>query len=172
MTHRPPAMLTLSAACVALTLAAGACSPNGADGRTPVTPSSSAPQPPTSQTAADSPEAVLAAAGLQLPPGAGGAEVETRTGLAENVEDAYRVTFVVDRAGALGFCASGGLGGDLPAVAVTDAQRQSLGLDGDPADESRLCSAQWPEDPAWQRTVLIEPGDPTTVHVGIERWSR
>ncbi|NHA67518.1 hypothetical protein [Phycicoccus flavus] len=177
MTRLRPGPALVVATCVALTLATGACglSDDAAGARPDAagsTPTSESPSASRSSSAADSPEAVLGLAGLQLPPGAGGAQVETRTGLPENVEEAYRVTFVVDRGAALGFCASGGLGGDLPAVALTADQTEALGVEGTPAQGSRICASQWPENPAWQRTVLIEPDDPTTVHVGLERWSR
>ncbi|MBR7742901.1 hypothetical protein KC207_06300 [Phycicoccus sp. BSK3Z-2] len=160
-----------TAVAVLLVGALAGCGTSGPEDRSTTVVTAASPTPEESPAEQMTAEQALQRAGLALPQGSGGAEVEVLEPRAPTVEEAYRVTFVLDRPAALEFCASGGLGGDLPAVGLTDDERQVLG-DLTVAEGSRLCGSQWPDDPSWQRTVLIDPDDPTTVHVGIERWSR
>ena len=105
-------------------------------------------------------------AGLVWPAGA----VVNRTeylGLKGRAE-AYVFTFTVDAVAADALCQQEGFGGPGPAVAIPAPARGSLG--GLPlTSRSRWCEGSPPGDPKWLRYLLVDGGDPTTVHLALER---
>ena len=83
----------------------------------------------------------------------------------------YRVSFTAPRSNALQTCQTGGMG-DLPSTGLTAADEELLGPSVTHVDGMRTCSSTWPENSAWDRLVVIAPGDPATVHVAISKMGR
>lgn len=123
-----------------------------------------------SDVSAKTAKEALAFGGLTLPRGAGD---ETFATLDDTPYlEAYLVTFKVPRSEAIGFCSSGELGGDLPALKLSSEEQQLLVSDAKPEGNARHCSSQLPSDTAWNRTVLVETGNPALVRVSVARMGR
>ena len=105
-------------------------------------------------------------AGLRLPQHANMQAVGTQpsAGFAES----YLFVFQVDAAAAAGFCTQDGLGGARQVPADRTAAKASLG-DPPVTAGSRWCEGTSPADPRWSRHVLIDAGDPATVHLSLQR---
>ena len=85
------------------------------------------------------------------------------------------MTFKAPRSEAIGFYSSGELGGGgghLPALKLSSEEQQILGSDAKPEGDARYCSSQLPSDTAWNRTVLVESGDPALVRFSVARMGR
>ena len=105
--------------------------------------------------------------GLTLPATAKVQRVETQDG--PTGTEHYLFVFEVDRATATAFCDHGGLGG---AVTVPDDVSDDVMLSlGHPrvTDGSRWCASTSATEPAWSRYALLDPGDPATVHLALQR---
>lgn len=89
------------------------------------------------------------------------------TGLVEH----YRVTFEASDASAKALCVDAGMGAPVPIRALSQADRKRLGVEEVPA-QALHCSGQDPQNTAWQRDVLIKPGDPAQVWVSVGRMGR
>ena len=111
----------------------------------------------------------LTLGGLSLPKGAEKSTLATVDGTP--YLKAYLVTFSAPRSTAIDFCSTGDLGGDLPALKLSEEERQLLGANAKPED-ARYCASQLPSDSAWNRTVLVENGDPALVRVSVARMGR
>lgn len=151
MSLRPFAVVTIAL------LALAACSTDAPGTDRSSGASSSADQ------AADPAEA-LGRAGLALPSEATDASLEVAD--AEDADEAYAVTFQLPRSQVEEFCSSGGLGGSLPAVTLNPTHEPVLGT-LPVSGESRSCDAVDPDNPSWWRYVLVDPGDPATVHISL-----
>ena len=91
-------------------------------------------------------------------------ETQSFTGFAES----YLFVFEVDAAAAAGFCTQDGLGG--PRRVTADRTAVNAGMGGPPVTAgSRWCEGTSPTDPRWCRHVLIDAGDPATVHLSLQR---
>ncbi len=158
MRIRAHAVTTILLCCVTL----GACGDEDPPQPTEPTPSSDAAAPTTAKAA-------LALGGLELP-----AEVSDLTFGTVDVpqnRETYVVTFTAPRASAVALCGTAGLGGDLPAVRLSEEDRSVLGEEANP-EGARYCSSMWPESTSWNRTVLVEAGDPALVRIAVGRQSR
>lgn len=105
--------------------------------------------------------------GLRLPATATVTEVGTHGGPIGT--ESYLFAFRVDRSTATAFCEQGGLGG---AVAVPrDVSDDVMAALGSPrvTEGSRWCASTSTTHPAWSRYALVDPGDPTTVHLALQR---
>ncbi len=105
-------------------------------------------------------------AGLRLPDHASWQRVETRsfTGFTES----YLFVFQVDAATAAGLCGHHGLPGAGPVPADQSDIRMSMD-DPSVSAGSRWCQGTSPTDPRWSRRVLIDAGNPATVHLSLQR---
>ena len=122
-----------------------------------------------SDVSAKTAQEALARGGLSLPQGAEKSTLATIDGTP--YLKAYLVTFSAPRSAAVDFCSTGDLGGDLPALKLSEEERQLLGANAKP-DGARYCSSQLPSNSAWNRTVLVENGDPALVRVSVARMGR
>ena len=129
--------------------------------------STSSPAPPGPLSAPE----VLALGGLALPANTSGVTAEQVDASAMQWLEVYRVSFSAPRSNALQICQSGGMG-DLPSTGLTAADEELLGPSVTHVDGMRTCSSTWPENSAWDRLVVIAPGDPATVHVAISKMGR
>jgi hypothetical protein len=105
-------------------------------------------------------------AGLRLSEHANMQQVATQSvsGLAES----YLFVFQAGAAAAAGICSQDGLGG-LRAVPA-DRMVLSVNMGSPPVTAgSRWCEGTSPTDPRWTRRVLIDAGDPATVHLLLQR---
>jgi hypothetical protein len=105
-------------------------------------------------------------AGLRLPEHASVQKVETQpaTGFAES----YLFVFQAGAAAAAGICTQDGLGGPRAVPADRTVVNESMGRP--PVTAASLwCEGTSPTDPRWSRRVLIDPGDPATVHLLLQR---
>ena len=114
---------------------------------------------------------VLALGGLALPANTSGVTAEQVDASAMQWLEVYRVSFTAPRSNALQTCQTGGMG-DLPSTGLTAADEELLGPSVTHVDGMRTCSSTWPENSAWDRLVVIAPGDPATVHVAISKMGR
>ena len=105
-------------------------------------------------------------AGLRLPDRASVQEVETQS--FTEFAESYVFVFQVDAAAAAAFCAQDGLGGARPVPADRSAVHVSMG-DLQVTAGSRWCEGTASGDPRWSRHVLIDAGDPATVHLSLQR---
>lgn len=138
---------------------------NGGEEPTPNTASTGG-----SDVSAKTAKEALTLGGLSLPQGAEKSTLATIDGTP--YLKAYLVTFTAPRSTAVDFCSTGDLGGDLPALKLSEGERQLLGANAKPGGDARYCSSQLPSDAAWSRTVLIESGDPALVRVSVARMGR
>lgn len=130
-------------------------------------PSTSSPEPTGPPSAPD----VLAMAGLSLPANTSDVTAERVDASAMQWLEVYRVSFTAPRSNALQICQSGGMG-DLPSTGLTQSDAELLGPAASHVEGMRTCSSTWPENSAWDRLIVIAPGDPATVHVAVSKMGR
>ena len=131
------------------------------------------PSPSTSDsTGPVTAEQALAAGGLTLPANSSGETAERMDVSEMQWLEGFRVTFKAPRSNALQICRDGGLTGDLPSRRFSPQEQELLGSAVVHTEGTRVCSGLWPDAMAWQRTVAVAPGDPTTVYVAIARMGR
>ena len=114
-----------------------------------------------------SPAEAMERAGLMMPKGATGAEIST-TELPDR-RHAWAVTFTAPRPAALAVCEP--LGGAGHQSFVPKMHQKLLG-DLPTSEASRGCSASTGNGGLWARFVLVDPGDPATVHVSLQNLTR
>lgn len=105
-------------------------------------------------------------AGLQLPGDAKVQRVETQA--FDGYAESYLFVFQLGPASAAAFCYQDGLGGARKVTTLPSAANLSM---GNPrvTGNSRWCGSAAPNDPSWSRYVLINGGDPATVHLSLQR---
>ncbi len=108
----------------------------------------------------------IARSGLSLPDSAHVQSVEGQA--AATGAERYLFVFEVDRATAATFCQQGGLGGAGPVPSAAGTVLTSMG-NPPVTGSSRWCAGTSPTDPTWARYVLLDAGDPTTVHLSLHR---
>lgn len=126
----------------------------------------------TGSAPAATPDEALQRAGLQLPAGAGDVTFDDVTSADSPLLEHYRVEFTVPRDQAVEFCASGDLGGDLPALDLTASEQERLGVQAPSGERARLCASQLPQDISWDRIVLIDGDDPARVIASLGKMGR
>jgi hypothetical protein len=144
---------------------AGGCSMAAGEGGGSPSPAPSS-SPSSAGDAATRAQAALARVGLHLP--AGASHVTWQTTTWEPMTDTSLVTFSAPAEAAEALCRGAGMGGLLVATGLTSTQQQALQLTSPPTG-SRICGGALPADARWNRHVLIGPGDPAQVRVGIFR---
>ncbi len=182
MTRVPPARRARLASTVVLGLAlalAGCTSdddpqpdPTGATTAESTTTESTMTSTTSDAAPATAAEEALQRAGLQVPPGATDITFEAVTSDDSPLLEHYRVEFTLARDQAIAFCASGDLGGDLPALDLAAAEQERLGVEAATGADPRLCASQLPQNVAWDRVVLIEGDDPAHVIASLARMGR
>ncbi len=123
----------------------------------------------TGSTSSETPtaEAALREAGLTLPGSATDATVTTKD--LPDRRRAWAVTFSAPRAEVEEFCSPmGGLGFRS---SVPSTHRELLG-DVPTSDETKGCESTSHDGGNWFRFVLVQPGDPATVHVSLQDMTR
>lgn len=114
-----------------------------------------------------SPAEAMERAGLTMPKGATGAEISTKE--LPDRRHAWAVTFTAPRSEALAVCEP--LGGAGHQSFVPKMHRKLLG-DLPTSEASRGCNASTGDGGLWGRFVLIDPGDPATVHISLQNLTR
>ncbi|CAM4185380.1 hypothetical protein [Janibacter anophelis] len=114
-----------------------------------------------------SPGDAMQQAGLELPAGAEGVRI-TSADLPDR-RHAWALTFTAPREQAEAICEP--MGGAGRQSFVPKMHQELLG-DLDAGPETRGCSASTGNGGLWGRFVLIEPGDPATVHVSLQQLTR
>lgn len=114
-----------------------------------------------------SPGEAMEQAGLTMPKGAIGAEITSKE--LPDRRHAWAVTFTAPRSEAMAVCEP--LGGAGHQSFVPKMHRKLLG-DLPTSEASRGCSASTGDGGLWGRFVLIDPGDPATVHVSLQNLTR
>lgn len=114
-----------------------------------------------------SPAEAMHEAGLELP--AGAQDVEIRSADLPDRKHSWALTFTVTRAEAEAICEP--MGGAGRQSFVPKMHQELLG-DVDAGPDTRGCSASTGNGGLWGRFVLIEPGDPATVHVSLQQLTR
>lgn len=114
-----------------------------------------------------SPSEAMQQAGLELPPGATGVTI-TSSDLPDR-EHAWALAFTAPRVEAEAICEP--MGGAGRQSFVPKMHQELLG-DVEAGPETRGCSASTGNGGLWGRFVLIEPGDPATVHVSLQQLTR
>lgn len=119
----------------------------------------------TNTTPTTSTVEALRKGGLDLPDGASGASVETRS--IEGRSEAYLIKLIISKSRAQSLVRQ--VGGPAHRLEyLDDAQRQALGL-GTSRNEWRVYHSVWAEqDPTWWRTVIVDEKDPAHLLVLIE----
>lgn len=184
MTRVPPARLA-STVVLGLALALAGCTsdddpqpdPTGATTTGATTAGTTTTESTMTSTTSDAApattaEEALQRAGLQVPPGATDITFEAITSDDSPLLEHYRVEFTLARDQAIAFCASGDLGGDLPALDLAAAEQERLGVEAATGADPRLCASQLPQNVAWDRVVLIEGDDPAHVIASLARMGR
>jgi hypothetical protein len=150
-------------AITAASLLLGACGTDG--GGAAVTPPQSTSASAGSQGAAQAAE-TLRRVGLTLPSSASDVRVQPTT--VPDMTDGALVTFRAPASSATVLCSQSGMGGALVAAALTSTQQAALQTESAPGG-SHVCGGGVPTDVSWNRFVLIGPGDPADVRVGVVR---
>ncbi|WP_068260040.1 hypothetical protein [Janibacter limosus] len=114
-----------------------------------------------------SPSEAMQQAGLELP--AGAQDVTITSSDLPDRKHAWALTFTAPRGEAEAICEP--MGGAGRQSFVPTMHQELLG-DVEAGPETRGCSASTGNGGLWGRFVLIEPGDPATVHVSLQQLTR
>lgn len=114
-----------------------------------------------------SPSEAMQQAGLELP--AGATDVTITSSDLPDREHAWALVFTAPRVEAEAVCEP--MGGAGRQSFVPKMHQELLG-DVEAGPETRGCSASTGNGGLWGRFVLIEPGDPATVHVSLQQLTR